>query len=75
MAFLSNFWVIVDGCGQLWVDFLGSCGWLWVVAGGYGWLWIVVGGCRWLWVVAYFRLPIFQQFYKFDIYNKTIIMS
>ena len=75
MAFLSNFWVIVDGCGQLWVVFLGSCGWLWVVAGGYGWFWMVVCGCRWLWVVAYISLPIFQQSYKFDIYNKTIIMS
>ena len=50
MAFLSNFWVIVDGCGQLWVDFLGSCGWL--VAGGYGWLWMVVDCCGWLSMVV-----------------------
>ena len=26
-------------------DFLGGCGWLWVVEGGFEWLWIVVGGC------------------------------
>ena len=59
MAFLSNFWVIVDGCGQLWVDFLGSCGWLWVVAGGYGWLWMVVDCCGWLHTLVY---PFFNNF-------------
>ena len=59
MAFLSNFWVIVDGCGQLWVDFLGSCGWLWVVAGGYGLLWVVVDGCGWLHTLDY---PFFNNF-------------
>ena len=25
--------------------FLGDCGRLWVVMGGYGWLWVVVGDC------------------------------
>ena len=24
------------------VHFLGDCGWLWVVVGGYGWLWVIV---------------------------------
>ena len=35
--------------------FLGSCGWLLVVVGGFlvvvygcGWLWVFVGGCGWL---------------------------
>ena len=52
LAFLSNFWVVVDDCGWLWVVFLGICGWLLVVVGGFlvvvdgcGWLWVFVGGC------------------------------
>ena len=68
-------WMVVDSCGWIFWVVVDGCGWLRVVMDGCGWLWIFVGGCRWLWVVAYFSLPIFQQFYKFDIYNKTIIMS
>ena len=41
-------WVIVGGCGWLWVivhNFLGDCGWLWVIV---WWLWVVVGDFGWL---------------------------
>ena len=67
--------MVVDSCGWLFWVVVDGCGWLRVVMDGCEWLWIVVGGCGWLWVVAHFSLPIFQQFYKFDIYNKAIIMS
>ena len=56
MAFLSNFWVIVDGCGQLWVVFwvvVDGCGWLRVVMDGFGWLCVVVDGCGWLHTLVY----------------------
>ena len=50
LLFLSNFWVVVDGCGWF----------FWVVVDGCGCLWVVVGRCgvlfRWLWVVAYFSI-------------------
>ena len=39
LGFLSNFWMVVDGSGWLWMvvgDFLGGCGWLWVVVGNCG---------------------------------------
>ena len=58
-------WVIVGGCGWLWVivhhflgEFcgwlwmvMGDCAWLWVVVGDHGRLWVIVGDCGWLWVV------------------------
>ena len=31
--------------------FLASCGWLWLVVGGFGSLWVVFGS---LWLVLYF---------------------
>ena len=45
LAFLVNFWVVVDDCGWL-LEAMDDC----------GRLWILVGGSRWLWVVAYFSI-------------------
>ena len=59
LAFLDNFWVVVDSCGWffgcLWVVFwiaVGGCEWLWVVEDSWGWLWVEVDGCGWFCMVA-----------------------
>ena len=49
MAYLGNFWVVMDSFGQLWVA-EDSCGWLRIVVGDCEWFF------GWLWVVAYFSI-------------------